>query len=137
MVASDDLRGALSVDILGISKASRFSRIDSDDQGLLKEVSALWDLSDMGSPRTDDHEYLELPGIPEDPYSDPEADPEEDDDEDPEEDHVDYPADRGDAREREDGVDTVIITRGDGAVRDLTSSAATPPPHPAYRCRDS
>ncbi|GJX84360.1 hypothetical protein Tco_0335134 [Tanacetum coccineum] len=26
------------------------------------------DLSDIGSPRADDHKYLELPGIPEDPY---------------------------------------------------------------------
>ncbi|GKD49504.1 hypothetical protein Tco_1278480 [Tanacetum coccineum] len=26
------------------------------------------DLSDIGSPRADDHEYLELPGMPEDPY---------------------------------------------------------------------
>ncbi|GKA11522.1 hypothetical protein Tco_0691068 [Tanacetum coccineum] len=33
------------------------------------EVSSPFEgLSDIGSPRVDDHEYLELPGIPEDPY---------------------------------------------------------------------
>ncbi|GJQ95013.1 hypothetical protein Tco_0006152 [Tanacetum coccineum] len=33
------------------------------------EVSSPFeDLSDIGSPRADDHEYLELPGMPEDPY---------------------------------------------------------------------
>ncbi|GJX03409.1 hypothetical protein Tco_0189325 [Tanacetum coccineum] len=33
------------------------------------EVSSPFEgLSDIGSPRADDHEYLELPGMPEDPY---------------------------------------------------------------------
>ncbi|GKD37003.1 hypothetical protein Tco_1257210 [Tanacetum coccineum] len=96
---------------------------DSDESGVTyTEVSSPFEgLSDIGSPRADDHEYLELPGMPEDPYpyaedalptaqspdyvsdSDPEADPEEDDDEDPEEDHVDYPADGGDDSDDEDG----------------------------------
>ncbi|GJS30042.1 hypothetical protein Tco_0490662 [Tanacetum coccineum] len=71
------------------------------------------DLSDIGSPRADDHEFPDAPPSPEDqpyaedaspiaqspdyvPESDPEADPEEDGDEDPEEDPIDYPADGGD-----------------------------------------
>ncbi|GKC26617.1 hypothetical protein Tco_1033911 [Tanacetum coccineum] len=43
---------------------------DSDESGVTyKEVSRLFEgLSDIGSPRADDHEYLELPGMPEDPY---------------------------------------------------------------------
>ncbi|GKG45183.1 hypothetical protein Tco_0495261, partial [Tanacetum coccineum] len=40
---------------------------DSDESGVTyMEVSSLFEgLSDIGSLRTDDHEYLELPGIPE------------------------------------------------------------------------
>ncbi|GJT40382.1 hypothetical protein Tco_0940247 [Tanacetum coccineum] len=34
----------------------------------MKVSSPFEDLSDIGSPRADDHEYLELPGMPEDPY---------------------------------------------------------------------
>ncbi|GKA57309.1 hypothetical protein Tco_0756497, partial [Tanacetum coccineum] len=43
---------------------------DSDESGVTHtEVSSPFeDLSDIGSPRADDHEYLELPGMPEDPY---------------------------------------------------------------------
>ncbi|GJT99636.1 hypothetical protein Tco_1109975 [Tanacetum coccineum] len=43
---------------------------DSDESGITyTEVSSPFeDLSDIGSPRADDHEYLELPGMPEDPY---------------------------------------------------------------------
>ncbi|GKA01848.1 hypothetical protein Tco_0674513 [Tanacetum coccineum] len=43
---------------------------DSDESGVTHtEVSSPFeDLSDIGSPRVDDHEYLELPYIPEDPY---------------------------------------------------------------------
>nr|GFD48621.1 hypothetical protein [Tanacetum cinerariifolium] len=73
---------------------------------------------DIGSSRADDHEYLMLPEMLEDPYvedqpyaedaspiaqspeyvpeSDFEVNPVDDDDEDPEEDPVDYPADGGD-----------------------------------------
>ncbi|GJV05937.1 hypothetical protein Tco_1343593 [Tanacetum coccineum] len=43
---------------------------DSDESGITyTEVSSPFeDLSDIGSPRADDHEYLELPEMPEDPY---------------------------------------------------------------------
>ncbi|GJT00770.1 hypothetical protein Tco_0821939 [Tanacetum coccineum] len=43
---------------------------DSDESGITyTEVSSPFkDLSDIGSPRADDHEYLELSGMPEDPY---------------------------------------------------------------------
>ncbi|GKF49908.1 hypothetical protein Tco_0143159 [Tanacetum coccineum] len=43
---------------------------DSDESGVTyTEISSLFeDLSDIGSPRADDHEYLELPLMPEDPY---------------------------------------------------------------------
>ncbi|GJV50532.1 putative reverse transcriptase domain-containing protein [Tanacetum coccineum] len=114
-------------------KASDSVMSNSDESGVTyKEVSSPFeDLSDIGSPRANDHKYLELPGMPEDPYEDevfsaeeqplpvaaspttqspdyvlefdPEADPEEDDDEDPEEDPVNYPTDRGDDGDDEDG----------------------------------
>ncbi|GJX96703.1 hypothetical protein Tco_0352501 [Tanacetum coccineum] len=155
---------------------------DSDESEVTyKEVSSPFeDLSDMGSPRTDDHEYLELPGIPEDPYapplpnyvpgpehtdaeivtedqlgaedasptaqspdyvpeSDPEADPEEDDDEDPEEDHAD---DEEEEEEHLAPADSVVVAlpAADQAPSaeetepfETDESAATPPPHPAYR----
>ncbi|GJZ76714.1 hypothetical protein Tco_0641386 [Tanacetum coccineum] len=43
---------------------------DSDESGVTyTEVSSPFEgLSDIGSPRADDHEYLELPWMPEDPY---------------------------------------------------------------------
>ncbi|GKF36652.1 hypothetical protein Tco_0113410 [Tanacetum coccineum] len=43
---------------------------DSDESGITyTEVSSSFEgLSDLGSPRSDDHEYLELPWMPEDPY---------------------------------------------------------------------
>ncbi|GKB28136.1 hypothetical protein Tco_0867537 [Tanacetum coccineum] len=43
---------------------------DSDESGVTyTEVSSLFKgLSDIGSPRANDHEYLELPWMPEDPY---------------------------------------------------------------------
>ncbi|GJX98367.1 hypothetical protein Tco_0355386, partial [Tanacetum coccineum] len=43
---------------------------DSDElEVTYTEVSSLFEgLSDIGSPRANDHEYLELPGMPEDPY---------------------------------------------------------------------
>nr|GEY40568.1 putative reverse transcriptase domain-containing protein [Tanacetum cinerariifolium] len=50
-VASDDLRGALFGIYLIFAHSSPFG-----------------DLSDIGSPRADDHEHLELPRILEDPY---------------------------------------------------------------------
>ncbi|GJV33614.1 hypothetical protein Tco_1394014 [Tanacetum coccineum] len=44
--------------------------LDSDESGVTyMEVSSPFEgLSDIGSPRADDHEYLELPGMLEDPY---------------------------------------------------------------------
>ncbi|GKA83861.1 hypothetical protein Tco_0805456 [Tanacetum coccineum] len=44
--------------------------LDSDESGVTHtEVSSPFeDLSDIGSPRADDHELLELPYMPEDPY---------------------------------------------------------------------
>ncbi|GKG17207.1 hypothetical protein Tco_0362164, partial [Tanacetum coccineum] len=43
---------------------------DSDESGITYTAvsSPYKDLSDIGSPRADDHEFLELPYIPEDPY---------------------------------------------------------------------
>ncbi|GKF35614.1 hypothetical protein Tco_0112372, partial [Tanacetum coccineum] len=43
---------------------------DSDESGVtyMEVYNIFEDLSDIGSPRADDHEYLELPGMPEDPY---------------------------------------------------------------------
>ncbi|GKA89407.1 hypothetical protein Tco_0811219 [Tanacetum coccineum] len=43
---------------------------DSDESGVTyTEISSPFEgLSDIGSPRADDHEYLELPWMPEDPY---------------------------------------------------------------------
>ncbi|GKG02485.1 hypothetical protein Tco_0310121, partial [Tanacetum coccineum] len=43
---------------------------DSDESGITYiEVSSPFEgLSDIGSLRADDHEYLELPRMPEDPY---------------------------------------------------------------------
>nr|GFC20014.1 hypothetical protein [Tanacetum cinerariifolium] len=147
------------------------------------------ELSNIGSPRADDHDHLELPEMLEDPYvedqpyaedaspttyppeyvpeSDLEAHPEDDDDEDPEEDPVDYPADGGDDGDDEEGsseddedddmdieadeeeeeehsahADSVVVasTAADQALSaeetepfETDESAATPPPHPAYR----
>ncbi|GKD15665.1 hypothetical protein Tco_1200072 [Tanacetum coccineum] len=49
---------------------------DSDESRVTyTEVSSPFeDLSDIGSPRADDHEYLELPWMPEDPYAPPSPD---------------------------------------------------------------
>ncbi|GJV66995.1 hypothetical protein Tco_1482504 [Tanacetum coccineum] len=208
---------------------------DSDESGITYTAvsSPYEDLSDIGSPRADDHEFLELPYMPEDPYveaalqappspdyvpgpeepehappspdyvpgaehaddeivaedqpyaedaspiaqspdyvpeSDPEADPEEDDDEDPEEDPIDYPADGGDdgddemdieededddmdieadEEDEDDEMDVeideeaeeehpapaypVVVALPATAPSETDESAATPPPHPAYR----
>ncbi|GJU30034.1 hypothetical protein Tco_1173623 [Tanacetum coccineum] len=55
---------------LGASGAIDSVMSDSDESGVTyTEVSSLFEgLSDIGSPRADDHEYLELLGMPEDPY---------------------------------------------------------------------
>nr|GEY56078.1 hypothetical protein [Tanacetum cinerariifolium] len=125
------------------------------------------ELSDIGSPRTDDHGHLELPEMLEDPYI--EAHPEDDVDEDPEEDPVDYPTEGGDDGDDEEGsseddedddmdieadeeeeeeeehpapADSVVVasTAADQAQSaeetepfKSDESAATPPPHLAYR----
>ncbi|GJX06376.1 hypothetical protein Tco_0194308 [Tanacetum coccineum] len=88
------------------------------------------------------------------PETDPEADPEEDDDEDPEEDPIDYPADGGDDGDDEMDVEVdeeaeeehpapaypVVVALPATAPSaeetepfETDESAATPPPHPAYR----
>ncbi|GKF47307.1 hypothetical protein Tco_0137109, partial [Tanacetum coccineum] len=96
------------------------------------------------------------------PKSDPEADPEEDDAEDPEEDPVNYHADRGDDGDDEDDEDEEVDIEADDDEEEehpapadsvvvalpatdqapsaketepfeTDESAATPPPHPAYR----
>ncbi|GJZ00163.1 hypothetical protein Tco_0517592 [Tanacetum coccineum] len=101
----------------------------SDESGVTyTEVSSLFEvLSNIGSPRADDYEYLELPWMPEDPYveaalqappsPDYMPDPEEPEQAppspdyspdyvpDPEEDPVDYPADGGDDGDDEEGLD--------------------------------
>ncbi|GKE71627.1 hypothetical protein Tco_1529699 [Tanacetum coccineum] len=94
------------------------------------------------SPTTQSPDYV--------PESDPEADPEEDNDEDPKEDPVDYPADVGDDGDDEDESlgddeddDEDDIEAGDDEEEEehpapadsvvTDESAATPPPHPAYR----
>nr|GFC91021.1 hypothetical protein [Tanacetum cinerariifolium] len=60
---------------------------DSDESGVTyTDISSLFEeLSDIGSPRANDHEHLMLPEMLKDPYV-----------EDPEEDPVDYPAEGGD-----------------------------------------
>ncbi|GKD85195.1 hypothetical protein Tco_1356349, partial [Tanacetum coccineum] len=92
------------------------------------------------------------------PETVPEVDPEEDDDDDPEEDPIDYPADGGDDgddemdieedkdddmdieayEEDEDDemdveVDEEVRRRKETEPFETDESAATPPPHPAYR----
>ncbi|GJT54046.1 hypothetical protein Tco_0989100 [Tanacetum coccineum] len=61
---NDDLEGINSV------------MSNSDESGITyMEVSSPFEgLSDIGSPRADDHEYLELLGMPEDPYAPPSPD---------------------------------------------------------------
>ncbi|GJR63541.1 hypothetical protein Tco_1505703 [Tanacetum coccineum] len=80
-VASDDLRDELSV-IFGLSELKGINKheigiksqdtvmSDSDESGITHTAvsSPYEDLSDIGSPRADDHEFLELPYMPEDPY---------------------------------------------------------------------
>ncbi|GJX61759.1 hypothetical protein Tco_0294659 [Tanacetum coccineum] len=80
MVAFDLLRDALSA-VFGLSelkigiKSQGYREpdtvmSDSDESGITYTAvsSPYEDLSDIGSPRADDHELLELPYMPEDPY---------------------------------------------------------------------
>ncbi|GKF78484.1 hypothetical protein Tco_0234052, partial [Tanacetum coccineum] len=167
---------------------------DSDESKVTHtEISSPYeDLSDIGSPRADDHEFPDAPPSPDydpgpehdddeivaedQPYAEdaspiaqspdyvPKSDPKEDGDEDPEEDPIDYPADGGD-----DGDDEMDIEEDEDDEMDVEideeaeeehlapaypvvvalpatapsaeenepfetdESAATPPPHPAYR----
>nr|GEX79726.1 hypothetical protein [Tanacetum cinerariifolium] len=77
---------------------------------------------------------------------DPEDDPEEDPKDDPEEDPADYPADGGEEGDDEDessddeedessddDEDKDIDIEGETELFETDESAATPPPHPAYR----
>nr|GEV20398.1 reverse transcriptase domain-containing protein [Tanacetum cinerariifolium] len=159
---------------------------DSDESGVTYTdiFSPFEELSDIGSPRADDHEHFELTEMLEDPYAPPSPDyipglehaddeivaedqpyaedalpiaqspeyvpvsdfevhPEDDDDEDPEEDPVDYLVDGGDDGDNEeesseDDEDDDMDIEADEEEEDehpapADSSAATPPPHPAYR----
>ncbi|GJZ87213.1 hypothetical protein Tco_0658823 [Tanacetum coccineum] len=76
------------------------------------------------------------------PKSDPEEDLEEDDDEDHKEDPIDYPADGGDDGDdedepSEDDEDDMTVDQAPSTEEtesfETDESAATPPPHPAYR----
>ncbi|GJS64765.1 putative reverse transcriptase domain-containing protein [Tanacetum coccineum] len=163
---------------------------DSDESGVTHtEVSSPFeDLSDIGSPRADDHELLELPYIPEDPYFEaalqapPSPDyvpgPEHDDDEivaedqpyaedaspiatrdggrrlvdieEDEDDDMDIEADEEDEDDEMDveideeehlapAYPVVVALPATAPSAEETEpfetdeSAATPPPHPAYR----
>ncbi|GJZ84208.1 hypothetical protein Tco_0649547 [Tanacetum coccineum] len=121
-----------------------------------QEPSPFEDLSDIGSPRADDHELLELPYIPEDPYFEAahQAPPSPD--------HVPGPEEPGHAPPSPDYVpgpehdDAEIVAEGpaehlapaypvvvalpatapsaeETEPFETDESAATPPPHPAYR----
>ncbi|GJS41110.1 putative reverse transcriptase domain-containing protein [Tanacetum coccineum] len=62
----DFVLGCLAKDMVALYSVMS----DSDESGVTyTEVSSPFEgLSDIGSPRADDHEYLELPWMPEDPY---------------------------------------------------------------------
>ncbi|GKB78917.1 hypothetical protein Tco_0945812 [Tanacetum coccineum] len=160
-VASDDLRDALSVIYLTYAHSSYFEfsdsvMSDSDESGVTyTEVSSPFeDLSDIGSPRADDHEYLELPWMPEDPYVEaalqapPSPDyvpgPEEPEQAPPSPDYVPGPEHADDeivAEDQpyaEDASPTAQSPNYAPSVEETEpfetdESAATPPPHPAYR----
>ncbi|GJU66279.1 hypothetical protein Tco_1252538, partial [Tanacetum coccineum] len=78
-----------------------------------------------------EHVYPEF--MPQEDEFDPEADPEEDDDEDPKEDPADYPADRGDDGDDEDEPSDDDEAEEETEPFETDETAATPPPHPAYR----
>ncbi|GJU88757.1 hypothetical protein Tco_1301180 [Tanacetum coccineum] len=82
-------------------------------------------LHDARSPTVDSPGYV--------PESDPEKDPEEDDDEDPEEDPDDYPTNGGDDGDDEDESSDDDEDDDETKPFETDKSAATPPPHPAYR----
>nr|GFB25770.1 hypothetical protein [Tanacetum cinerariifolium] len=91
------------------------------------------ELSDIGSPRADDHEHLMLPVMLEDPYIEDESS------EDDEDDDMDVKADEEEEEEHPAPV-VVAPTAADQAPSveetepfETDEYAATPPPHPAYR----
>nr|GEU82442.1 reverse transcriptase domain-containing protein [Tanacetum cinerariifolium] len=133
---------------------------DSDESGVTyTEVSSLFEnLSDIRSPRADYHEHLELPGMLEDPYvEDDDEDPEEDtvdyladggddgDDEEGSSEDDDMDIEAGEEEKEEEHpapADSVVValpTTDQAPSAKETEpfkndeSAATPPPHPAYR----
>nr|GEY85270.1 hypothetical protein [Tanacetum cinerariifolium] len=162
---------------------------DSDESGVTYTYisSSFEELSNIESPRADDHEHLMLPEMLEDPYvevslqappspdyipgpekpeqappspdyilgpehaDDEIAHPEDDDDEDPEEDpddeddeddDMDVEADEEEEEEHPALADSIVVapTAADQAPSteetkpfETDESAATPPPHPAYR----
>nr|GEV49983.1 hypothetical protein [Tanacetum cinerariifolium] len=130
---------------------------DSNESGVTyTDISNPFEeLSDIGSPRDDDHEHLELPEMLEDPYveEDPvnyptdggdDGDDEEGSSEDEEDDDMDIEADE-EEEEHLAPTDSVVIasTVADQAPSteetepfETDESAATPPLHPAYCMTD-
>nr|GFA94575.1 hypothetical protein [Tanacetum cinerariifolium] len=115
---------------------------DSDESGVTyTDVSSPFEeLSEIGSPRADDHEHLELPEMLEDPYVEValQAPPSQDD----EDDDMDIEADEEEEEEHPAPADSIVATStaADQAPYaeetepfKTNESAAIPPPHPAYR----
>nr|GEZ88214.1 hypothetical protein [Tanacetum cinerariifolium] len=110
---------------------------DLDESGVTyTDISSPFEeLSDIGSPRADDHEHLMLPEMLEDPYVE--------DDKDDEDDDMDIEADEEEEKEEHPAPpDSVVVapTTADQAPSaeetepfETDESAATPPLHPAYR----
>nr|GEW69439.1 putative reverse transcriptase domain-containing protein [Tanacetum cinerariifolium] len=108
---------------------------DSDESGVTyTDISSPFEeLSDIGSPRTDDHEHLELPEMLEDPYvevslqASPSPDyipgPEEPEQAPPSPDYVPGP---------EHADDEIAPSAVETRPFETDESAATPSPHPAY-----
>ncbi|GKA48645.1 reverse transcriptase domain-containing protein, partial [Tanacetum coccineum] len=100
---------------------------DSDESGITyTEVSSLYkDLSDIGSPRADGHEFLELPYVPEDPY---------DTDEEDEDDEMDVKVDEEEEEHPAPAYPVVVALPATALSVEETEpfetdeSAATPPP---------
>nr|GFD11345.1 hypothetical protein [Tanacetum cinerariifolium] len=107
---------------------------DSEESGVtyMDISSPFEELSDIGSSRADDHEHPMLPEMLEDPYVEDEEDDEMDVEADEDEEEEEHPA----------PTDSVVVasTAADQAPSveetepfETDESAATPPPHPAYR----
>ncbi|GJX04872.1 hypothetical protein Tco_0190788 [Tanacetum coccineum] len=121
---------------------------DSDEPRVTHtEISSPYkDLSDIGSPRADDHEFPDAPPSPEDPEEDPidySADGGDDGDADmdiDEEDEDDEMEDEEAEEEHSAPAYPVVVALPATAPSaeetepfETDESAATPPPHPAYR----